>query len=590
MKKYFVLIISLAAAFCMNACGDDNKENDNKQTCNYEGSKCNPQGTALLTCVSGSESTTPCKCTNNTCENAGVTAQCQYEGSKCNDNGTALLTCKSGVESTKKCECKDGKCQTHSTQTECNYTTPKCNEDNTALLTCEGGTEYSEPCECVVDECIEYDIECDFEGQGCNEAGTALITCSDLRIIESKTCTCNNNKCVEKCIPGSGTGCSEDLRSKEYCDDQGNIKTEACPPDHICNHGECIKNSSGGTCEFTAQCAADLSGIKKCSGGTQTFEPCKNRESCSIDEETELPACVSAMTSSTTCKEELFRPYCDNNTAYTCESNALNEQPCGTKNCVNGECVGKTPDVHINDECKPDGFKQQCAGEIPVDCNKKTKHVEAIDLFGDCSAKGQICGVVTESSVPEASCYDECSPADKGTFINVCIPAAGKLYESKQECVDIGNGRYGYKMVEGSFNPCDLGCKEGHCYDYKTDFPKYGQSCEPLKDSDTCISESMAGICTVDNDDISDTGFIYLVEICDTNEICLEQPEGSLTKAKCYKQCNAGDPAVYSCTLEGMGSYSKKYECKSSGGKQVYIDTDSKICPKGCADSGECKK
>ena len=634
MRLQSILVMSFAlAALVLNACGDDNKSNKTEQNqkcqytvkcndtgtelltckdgvvtsklctcnnnacessgdtnCNYEGSKCNAEGTALLTCNGGVETSKPCSCKNNACESNG--RDCNYEGSKCNNEGTALLTCTNGSETSKTCECKDNACQTHQTNNDCDYTGSKCNTEGTALLTCNAGVESSNPCECVNNECVEHDIQCDFEGKKCNSDRTALVTCSDWTIVESKTCTCRDNKCVVTCVTGSAPSCSDDFRSRIYCDNDHTIKTEECGNDKVCNNGICESASSHGSCEFEAQCTSDLSGIRRCQDGNTTFTPCENRFSCDIPEDTNTPTCVSAMTTSTICKEAIFRPYCDTstNTAYTCESNELVETPCGTGTCTDGVCSHTgTHEIHINDTCTYGVFREQCVGQTAVECDS-TGHVVALPT-GDCASKDQICGVITGSSgLPSAECFDECHADDLGHTRDTCLPISGKFHVGHYECIDIGNGKYGYDLADFENTPCDLGCTAGHCMDYTELFPQYGQECAPATDNERCLTTSTAAICDVNNSG-SEGSFIWQLEMCSTNEICFANSE-TPNQAGCYEQCNAGDQPRFTCGPNDWGYFSQKFECKPAGSGYAYLETDIDICPsnKGCAEDGQCKK
>ena len=632
MRIQSVLISSFAlAALLLNACGDDNKKSD--EGCNYQGSKCNAEGTSLLTCNNGSETSKTCECKNNQCQetpqpgnkcdytgskcNADGTAlltcnngsetsktctcqdnackntpiinKCEYTGSKCNAEGTALLTCNAdGSETSKTCECENDKCKIHETGNECNYTGSQCNEAGTALLTCNGGNETSQTCECEDNECVEHEIQCTFDGKQCNETGTALITCAYSTIIESKTCNCKNNECVvTDCVPGSAPSCSEDFHSRIYCDTNGKIKTEPCGSNKICNQGVCDVASSHGSCEFEKECSSDFAGIRTCNDGTITYTPCDNRFYCDVPEETNVATCVTAMTSSMTCKEDFFRPYCDNNVAYTCESNELVETPCGSGTCTNGECINSAPhEVHINDACTYGVFNQQCVGQTAVECDS-TGHVVALPT-GDCASKDQICGVVTDiAGLPSAECFDECHADDLGHTLDSCLSISGKVHVGHYECINIGNGKYGYDLAKFDNTPCDLGCTAGQCLDYSDLVSGYGETCDDEAYNEKCVSPSIAAVCDVTNMS-SDDIFIVQLEMCDATEICYTDSE-TPNQAGCYKRCNAGDPDQNICEANSFAYFHTKFECKSIGEGYAYLQTEITPCSKGCAEDGQCK-
>ena len=210
-----------------------------------------------------------------------------------------------------------------------------------------------------------------------------------------------------------------------------------------------------------------------------------------------------------------------------------------------------------------------------------------MNTAGDCSQKGQICGVIKNSQIDSAECFDECQPGQVGTFRNICVAGSNIAYEHQEECVDIGYGRFGYLEVPGTFNQCPAGCTGGRCYDYTQDFDKYGQPCDLATANDSCLAEAMVAYC-----DNNQENPVYNVMVCTGNKICATVSLEGQIKASCNEQCTAGAEDRHICDVYGLGYASVTYHCtQQSSGKYAYVASESQFCDsaRGCADDGRCK-
>ena len=577
MKKNskFALIFGLSVAF-FAGCGDDSGSDNDKPACNYAGSKCNADGTALLTCKDGVESSQTCTCENNACK----TAACDYEGSKCNENGTALLTCKDGVESSQACDCENNACKTAA----CDYEGSKCNENGTALLTCKDGVESSQACNCENNACVEEGDDCTYSGTQCDETGTRVMQCVKGSEEEVETCIegCTEGKCIKVFCPSLDAKSCFDGKTALVCQN-GEMVKSACEAGLVCADGECVNSISEVTCDFEKRCDEEKSGIQDCVDGSATYKACGTGSSCVSD--ASGVRCVET----TTC--ENFRNYCTTrdgvNYAVMCTETSEKpfEKMCAAS-CVNGEC---TSNLTVGGACNPDSdvwaMKTRCSGNQIVECKNKV-----VTIVEDCPANGDICGQVTEDALTTAMCYTPCTT--KGQVINECLSGGGFVYTIQRQCSSVdaglGDGRLGYVDIQGSFNQCDIACKDGLCVDYTEDIEDIGKTCDPKTYVEYCKDIERAVKCMTDGDE----SLISAIK-CDYDEICMVTKDDTQVISNCVKPCKNGSPDLYQCTdLMGNAMSVKSVCTKGQDGNYGYISDYNTMqkCSKGCdTESGKCK-
>ena len=222
------------------------------------------------------------------------------------------------------------------------------------------------------------------------------------------------------------------------------------------------------------------------------------------------------------------------------------------------------------------------------EAGKKAK-VTATDE--DCSKSGMICGVILDNSVAGAYCFEPCTVL--GQERNTCSVMSDTAYQSVYECIKvdhgIGDGRLGYDMEQGTWQPCDIGCKEGKCFDYTEGITGLGDSCEKETFKGYCHN-NVAVYC-----DLNDSQLEVQAELCDYDEACVVQKNGSITTSECFKQCTKGTKPHYICTkgdLFGTTIYeSQAYTCSEYNGVYVYLPDEStyELCSnKGCDSEGKC--
>ena len=496
---------------------------------------------------------------------------CDYTGSKCNADGTALLTCSGGKETTRTCTCTNDACED---EPECDYADTRCNADGTEVLMCHNGEEISiQECICKNGDCVE----CSYSGSRCRSDGRALLHCDENGIEVVETCTCENNACkVEPCDSDFMPTCSDNFTALTCVEDK--LKYTPCEGDNVCANGECLPRNQEVSCDFDTECSADLTSLRKCSNGKVTYVLCGHQKYCDSDTNT----CVDAVVDGK-CDEGTFIPYCDNNTAVYCNNTSVKHEPCNTMVCDEGICKQKTSVKAIGDECNPETFKQQCIGETPVECNQKSKHV--VPLEDVCTADGSICGEISDFGVQEARCFEPCTT--KGAMRNTCTVTVDKTYQSVYECIDIGHNCLGYEMVTGTWQPCDIGCASGKCYDYTQGIEHIGEEC-PDNFKGYCKASNLAVSCEIDDsgEEIIST---VQAELCYPEEVCAVITEDGKTSGKCMVRCDEGDPDRYECSALFDKFVSYKHKCQLVDGKMVYANTgDFDLCTE-CNADGSCK-
>ncbi|MBO4351063.1 MAG: hypothetical protein J6A01_08990 [Proteobacteria bacterium] len=632
---------------CQNgACKTQTEETDK---CTYEGNKCSEDLTQVVQCDNGTETiveTCDNGCENGECKKTEVPPSCDYQGTQCNENMTAVVKCEDGEETiVEPCEkgCENGACKTDPVDPDqCDFKGLQCDNDINVVVECKNGTvTVVETCDdgCQNGKCIKGEVpaQCNFKGTRCNEAMDAVVKCEDGEETIVDTCDylCENAKCidpdptvcdftgkqcrdnevvkcdkdqhfvvVEECIEGCTNGACDkvacpasvnpscfDAKTILECDAATKqMKKTACKDNKLCVNGECFEDSELVSCNFESSCTADNTAIRKCDNGKASYEVCPNKTSCSDDSGT--PECVSTVTG-TKCDEVTFNPYCDdNNHAFTCDEGNLKDQNCGTaKKCLNGECVSQK-DWEIGDECTIENFPETCVGNVPVKCIKEAgKKAKVTATDDDCSQSGMICGVILEDLVAGAYCFEPCTVL--GQERNTCTNGGGATYQSVYECIKVdhglGDGRLGYDMEPGTLQTCDIGCKEGKCFDYTEGITGLGEPCEKEKFNGYCHN-NVAVACEL-NDDTDEVQ----AELCDYDEACVVQKDGSVTTADCFKQCTKGTKPQYICTegnLFGTTIYeSQAYTCTEYEGVYVYLPDESTYAfcgSKGCDSEGKC--
>ncbi len=527
--------------------------------CTYSGTRCLAEKSALFKCENGEE--TFVQTCSNGCDSSltGCAAGVEEPDKKaCTDiDGETVANGKKGcVSEYEVAECKDGKW---------GKVTKTCAEDEVCW---EGACEV-----------FDFEADCFETGMFCNEAGDSVMQCDDAGYRET----------VEKCIMGCTDGvcdrvsCDE-LKRPECADERTLLKCsgdvvvkEACPSDELCVSGECVAEHGSGGCAYEKECSADLTAIKTCKDGNVTQEACPKATACDEDKLT----CESTVISGY-CMDN-FIPYCENDSVVVvCDENTseIYETRCnGGEKCVNGRC-GKVTNKKVGDDCTKENFPETCIGNVAVECNNKKK----VAVKKTCES-GEICGVVIDGGVASSGCYEPCT--EKGSMRNTCTVGGGYTYESVMECISvdagISDGRLGLEMVPGTWNKCDIGCKEGRCYDYTTGIEGVGEACDPAKVKSYCADDGRAVNCEhVDESDI------LTVEKCFFNEVCSVIGDEAL----CVETCKKGDPVKYICDDSSWLISSQKYECQEIDGQYVYVSTDIDVCAtaKGCAADGRCNQ
>ncbi len=502
--------------------------------------------------------------------------KCTYEAPKCNADGTALLTCKDGKETSQECKCEDNACQE---EPECDYTGSKCNEAKTALLTCNNGKETSQECKCENNACQE-EPECDYTGSKCNEEGTALLTCDNGKEI-FKNCTCYDNKCsTDICDVNTEPTCDADHRAVTCVN--GYLKLETCGDGLICSNGYCVTSSQEGKCTFDVECTPDKGGVRKCTDSNITITPCANTEYC----DTNTKECVSAIVNGK-CDEATFRDYCDGRTRHFCNNQRPDEEIC-QNTCDNGVCQVDTSHLGLGDTCNPNTYTQKCIDEVPTECDRNTqKVVRSIDE-DSCTDKDMICGEIMVNEVREALCFEECEDTTKTKY--ECILQDDGYHHPSYSCIAIGNNRYGYEMNANTWNDiCEDSCEAGECVSSHGDIDHLGEEC-PTGFEAYCLASNLAVSCEFNGDGDN----LVTATTCETNEICAAETDKS--SAKCYEPCTSGDPAKYVCEdATGIYANSNRYVqysvvCKKVGDKDVYVRSSTPTgCKSQCKTDGTCK-
>ena len=552
-----------------NACQDENK-------CNYTGSKCNEAGTALLTCNDGSETSQTCKCVDNACQEE---PECDYTGSKCNDTNTALLTCNNGKETSQTCKCEDNACQE---EPECDYTGSKCNEAKTALLTCNNGKETSQECKCENNACQE-EPECDYTGSKCNDTNTALLTCDNGKEI-SENCPCYDNKCsTDICDVNMEPTCDADHRAVTCVN--GYLKRETCGDGLICSNGYCVTSSQEGECTFDVECTPDKSSVRKCTDSNITITPCANTEYCDPD----AKECVSAIVNGK-CDEATFRDYCDGRTRHFCNSNQRPDYETCPNTCVDGVCQVNTSHLGLGDTCNPYTYTEKCMDEVPTKCDKNSKKVVSNIEEDSCTDKDMICGEIMVNEVREAGCFVECN--ELGKIKQECILQDDGYHHPSYACISIGNNRLGYSndYIEDTWNEiCEDSCEAGECVSSHGDIDHLGEEC-PANFEAYCLASNLAVSCEFNGEGKN----LVTATTCETNEICAVETNKS--SAKCYEPCTSGDPTKYVCEdATGIYANSNRYvqysvECQKVGDKDVYVRSSTpRGCKSQCKTDGTCR-
>ena len=584
-------------------CGCDSKTNICKlcQACDYEGQKCDPTGTgSVLECKNGTESTVktcPSGCNDAGTDCAEVKETCTDTKDHCNADNTKVVKCQDGNEvevSRCECGCDQNACKECP---KCDYKNTKCDSTFSNVLECRDGKEITvKTCTdeqiCSDGKCvgIEAPEVCDTKGRKC--LGRTVINCSAANaqpdIIEDCIETCTNGKCDDVACPEKPQPACFDARTILECDNGTHkMKKTSCGEGESCVSGECFKSDQQSSCAFETQCSADGSAIKSCKEGKVTYENCPVKKYC--DASSGSPKCVSAMISEDLglCDEEHFVSACDGEkTAYTCESGSLKVTNCNkNQTCISGICR-TTTNKKIGDSCAKDNFDDTCIDNTPVTCDSKTKHIVVIENEKNCTEENAVCGSVESGGVQLFSCYEPCQ--EKGAILARCIPDGDKNYQTKLECVDLGNGKLGLDHINANYDQCDKECKEGKCVDYTEGIENVGKECEADKFKAYC-KDSSRGVTCEENDEEKT---VITVELCDTNELCaaykkFEGSDDAYDTAGCLKQCKSGDPDRYECAGNVIFA-STQFTCKKIADSYLYVPVDNKFCEQ-CGDDGKCK-
>ena len=593
-----------------------------KGSCAYTGTQC--RGGALYTCNAGKETKTKdCECASATeCKSSGT--GCSYTGTQCRSD--ALYSCSGGQETKlKDCTCASTtECETSAA--DCDYSGKKCSDDYDAVLRCDSGTES------VVKECGETEY-CDPEELDCLDLGethvcdagagpaclgekTAIRCKSDgsIEIVEECIEGCTDGECDAVSCPATMSPSCFDRKTKLECDSTSNtMKKTPCGDGEVCNRGVCSSGSSTVDCDFVRKCADDHSGVLSCNKGTITFEHCPVKQYCSDTDADGNPtaiSCKSAMISESQniCDPAHFVDACDGKTAYRCDPTAsgtvgtLNTQFCtGQQECVEGICRTTSTNKKIGDTCNVQYFDPVCIGSQPVKCEKNNANEYVVTADGpDCSTNGGVCGVILMDGAPHADCFEPCN--NPGATISECWDMGGNWAEAPQQCVSIGNGKYGLDHINAHTTECGTGgCTQGHCVDYTAGIENVCGVCSRTGNgafTDYCKDSSRAVSCELDvNDDCGhgQSEYSVLVELCDYDEVCAVFPwEDGTQKADCLKQCDANKAqagaeghTIWDCEAGTHFSTLHSSECVKIGNSYVYKPNDAQLC-NSCSD-GKCK-
>ena len=630
MRRHLYLFAFCAASLCLNACGDDSSDDNNKDeqtegcnpstftpSCKTDMIKnvCNSNGTlGTSTCQNGCDHKTgDCKpvdalnCATGTNQkpfcDGNISHSCERQQEKSVDCGafgcnadTGLCNCETGAFDcilgnlwkcenntwsmaeacgNKTCDANQGLCVDGCTQD-----TYKC--DNNSLKKCDNNTwtlvqncgnqqcdETQKMCKPVDSAtCIEDTYTCDGDLLSyCYEGELLeLIECGDL------DCRADLGGCYdtsETCKSGY-TSCDAEFEEVVWLCTEGHW---LYAPENECFTGEvCVEGSDGATCApaCTEKCTYDgLAKIVCSDEGVATEVPC-------------ALGCQNAQCIDDTCDEASFPKTCRTpNEKLVCSGGKATAVACNDDEmCVDGECLS----ANKHDTCTWSGSACSADKRYTQNCIDGT-------ASGEKCQDGFVCNVVSNTAacvpafsgdaiVNDAACTDD--------FIPFCN-ADNQTVKCVNNKISITN--CGKKLCDVSYDdPISVTCR---AY----------TGAEKLSIGDKCNTSDTNNQTTFCyNDDIpvqcNSKGYLDPVDedfaqgCKKLGMICAVSDADGVPGVKvagCYDPCTVEDAKTHVCGSYGDTVYAMTYTCLDLGDGQLGLDSgyDYKVCDIACA-QGEC--